>query len=824
MKTRLLGLYVGLLLSLGVMADVPISGLPPASALVGTELFPLVQSGSCTATSGTCNALISAISTYVNAHLTSAGIIASFTGSCSSTTYLRGDGACATPPGGGGSGTVTSVALAGPGGIFGISGSPVTTSGTLTFGLTGTSGGVPYFSSASVLSTSAALTANALVLGGGAGTAPGTVGSLGTTTTLLHGNAAGAPTFGSVSLTADISGILAGANGGTSNGFLAFAGPTTSLKTWTGPNANATLLTSNALVTVAQGGIGVGTLTGIALGNGTSAFTAAASSNVIGLWSGTCSSSSYLRGDGACASPAGAGTVTSVGLTAPSGVLGVTGSPITSSGSLVLAWAGTSGGLPYFSSGTAIASSAALTAHGVVVGGGAATAPTSTAAGTSGQVLTSNGSSADPTFQAGTDITALPSSTGVARADLGIIYSQADTQTEQATVTQISTAVLGNAFLNFTGPTTSIKTITFPNASTTALTTNALVTVAQGGIGAGTLTGIAKGNGTSAFTAAASSDVISLWSGTCSSSTFMRGDGACAAPAGGGTVTSVGLTGPGGIFGVSGSPVTSSGSITLSTTGTSGGIPYFSSSSALSTSAALTANALVLGGGAGTAPAPLGSLGTTTTLLHGNAAGAPTFGAVGLTTDVTGALPVANGGTGLTTAFARSGYAAAAECNNATANPAWNLPTSLQPTAACIGTSNTTGTLDYADAVTDTATVNVMRLPTGWTGNIDVDVEYTGSASSTNNFVIGLATACVADGADTIAPTYNTQATNTTAGPATAGLRKTTTFSAITATGCAAGSTLNLQLQRLGANAGDTNTGTFRFLGANVTIRVTPQA
>ena len=38
--------------------------------------------------------------------------------------------------------------------------------------------------------------------------------------------------------------------------------------------------------------------------------------------------------------------------------------------------------------------------------------------------------------------------------------------------------------------------------------------------------------------------------------------------------------------------------------------------------------------------------GTTTTVLHGNAAGNPAFSAVSLTADVTGTLPVANGGTG----------------------------------------------------------------------------------------------------------------------------------------------------------------------------------
>lgn len=62
---------------------------------------------------------------------------------------------------------------------------------------------------------------------------------------------------------------------------------------------------------------------------------------------------------------------------------------------------------------------------------------------------------------------------------------------------------------------------------------------------------------------------------------------------------------------------------------------------------ALTANAIVLGSGAN-ATTVVGSLGTTSTLLHGNAAGAPTFGPVALTTEVTGTLPFANGGTSAT--------------------------------------------------------------------------------------------------------------------------------------------------------------------------------
>ncbi len=67
-----------------------------------------------------------------------------------------------------------------------------------------------------------------------------------------------------------------------------------------------------------------------------------------------------------------------------------------------------------------------------------------------------------------------------------------------------SGTALSDSLFTFTGPASTLKTFTLPNASATILTSNAVVTVAQGGIGVGTLTGIAKGNGTSAFTAATS--------------------------------------------------------------------------------------------------------------------------------------------------------------------------------------------------------------------------------------------------------------------------------------------------------------------------------
>lgn len=84
------------------------------------------------------------------------------------------------------------------------------------------------------------------------------------------------------------------------------------------------------------------------------------------------------------------------------------------------------------------------------------------------------------------------------------------------------------------------------------------------------------------------------------------------------------------------------------TSGTSGGILGFTATGVLASSIALTANAIVLGGGVGATPTPLGSLGTNITVLHGNATGAPTFGAVNLATDVAGNLSTSNlnGGSG----------------------------------------------------------------------------------------------------------------------------------------------------------------------------------
>jgi hypothetical protein len=100
---------------------------------------------------------------------------------------------------------------------------------------------------------------NALVTGSitGASIVGPLTGNATTATTLQTPRAIYGNNFdGSAALTQ----IIASTYGGTGNGFTKFSGATTTEKTYTLPNANATILTDNAAVTVAQGGTGLTTL------------------------------------------------------------------------------------------------------------------------------------------------------------------------------------------------------------------------------------------------------------------------------------------------------------------------------------------------------------------------------------------------------------------------------------------------------------------------------------------------------------------------------------------------------------------------------------
>lgn len=364
-------------------------------------------------------------------------------------------------------------------------------------------------------------------------------------------------------------------------------------------------------VTVAKGGTGATTLTGPLKGNGTSALSVAAAADIYGLWSGSCSISTFLRGDGACATPP-AGTVTSVALTAPTG-LTVTGSPVTSSGTLALSTTlngplrgdgsgfttgfialdtEVSGILPAANGGSGVA-----TLTGILLGNGASPFSSATAANVYGLW---SGSCSVSTFLRGDG--------ACAAVPQGTVTSVALTAPTGLTVTGSPVTGSGTLALStvLNGPVRGNGSGFVTGNTALGSEVSGTLPVANGGTGATTLTGLLLGNGTSAFSA---------YAGTTCTNQFLRSLSA----AGTGTCATVSLTAD-----IIGTLAVGNGGTGL-TSGTSGGIPYFSGSTTLASSAALTSQALVYGGGAGVAPATDADLkwNSTTNIMTLGSSGTP---------------------------------------------------------------------------------------------------------------------------------------------------------------------------------------------------------
>jgi hypothetical protein len=226
------------------------------------------------------------------------------------------------------------------------------------------------------------------------------------------------------------------------------------------------------------------------------------------------------------------------------------------------------------------------------------------------------------------------------------------TVTNGTSLSQVGSGSSGSAqyaVINCTGNPAGLLTITAPASSRNYLIINATSTSQSVKIvGAGPTTGMTLVTGESAIVAWNGSDYVKVASSAADGVSTISFGTTGLTPS---TATSGAVT-------VAGTLAVGSGGTGL-TSGTSGGVPYYSATNTLASSGALAANALVVGGGAGAAPSTITTgTGVVTALgvntgssgafvVNGGALGTPSSGTV---TNLTGTASInINGTVGATT-------------------------------------------------------------------------------------------------------------------------------------------------------------------------------
>jgi hypothetical protein len=560
----------------------------------------------------------------------------------------------------------------------------------------------------------------------------------------------------------------------------------------TGPSITLTNATDLPLATGVTGTLPIAN-------GGTGQTTANAAFNALAPSQGG-NSGKYLTTDGSNTSWATnpLGTVTSVDVSGGSTGLSFSGGPITTSGTITMAGtlAAANGGTGLTSLGTGIATwlgtpSSANLAAAVTdeTGSGPlvfATSPTftsqvtfGTASSTRGTLVLANTSANTVTLQSSNSTAANYTLTFPAAAPVNGYYLQTDTNGV------LSWAAGGGGGGGSPGGSTT--QVQYNNAGAfggmPGFTFDGTATVSLGV--ASTTSGSLK------LYNSASADSVSLASGNNSAAWTLT------LPTSGGTNNYALLT--------DGSGTTSWGAVATGTisTGTIGQITYYSGTNALSgtttgtgvltalgnntneaggvlvPAAALTASAIVLGGGSGTGPATtttgtgvVTALGVNTGsagafVVNGGALGTPSSGTLSsctglsLTTGVSGILPVANGGTnassaGITAFNNITGYTA----TGATGTTSTNLVFSTSPTLVTPTLGVASATSINKVAITAPATSATLTIADGKTLTASNTLTFAGTDSTTMTFPATSSTVLTTGNTATITKGYTVTPNN----------------------------------------------------------------